>query len=61
MAFGVSLLAAHRKFLGSDSAEVQQHQNGGKQPAMGIQKLRRCSHCEPARIIARLECPGLGG
>ena len=60
MAFGDSLLAAHRKFLGSDSAEVQQHQNGGKQPAMGIQKLRRCSHCEPARIIARLECPGLG-
>jgi hypothetical protein len=48
------------KFLGSDSAEVQQHQNGGKQPAIGIQKLRRCSHCEPARIIARLECPGLG-
>ena len=47
MAFGVSLLAAHRKFLGSDSAEVQQYQNGGKQPAMGIQKLR------PAPIASR--------
>ena len=61
MAFGDLLLAADRKFLGSDSAEVQQHQNGGKQPAMGIPKIPPLLHCEPARIIARLECPGLGG
>jgi hypothetical protein len=50
MAFD-SLLAAHRKFLGSDSAEVQQHQNGGKQPAMGIPKIPLLLHYEPARII----------
>jgi hypothetical protein len=40
MAFGDSLLAAHRKFLGSDSAELQQHQNGGKQPERTSHQFR---------------------